>query len=136
MKKEQYSIHASLGLNHWWHYGTKMFFQRLIRRTLPNGAHILDAGCGVGDMIILLKDDYCVTGIDCSEDAVKFCSEKGIAGNIIICDINSLPFGNEVFNGVLSLDVLYHKWVFDDAYVLKRVYRVLKPGGKVSFSAN
>lgn len=131
MKKEQYDIHASLGLNHWWHYGTKIFFRKLINRTLPKGSDILDTGCGVGDMLMLLKEDHRVVGIDRSEDAINYCLEKGLAGNVIFGDVNNLPFNNESFDGVLSLDVLYHRWVPDDLQALKEIYRILRPKGKV-----
>lgn len=128
MEKKQYSVHARLGLGHWWHYGTKMFFQRLIKKSLSNGAYILDAGCGVGDMIALLNGEYHVIGIDCSNDAVRYCIEKNIK-NIVMGDISSLPFENESYNGVLSLDVLYHKWISGDFQALREIYRVTKPGG-------
>ena len=131
MKGEQYRVHASLGLRHWWHYGTKMFFLGLIKKSLPKGAELLDAGCGVGDMLMLLVDHYRVTGIDCSEDAMKYCAERGISCYVRQGDISNLPFNDGSFDGVLSLDVLYHSWVADDVDAAREMYRVLKPGGRV-----
>lgn len=98
---------------------------------MPAGSLILDAGCGVGDMIVLLKNKYRVVGIDASKDAVNYCSHKGIAEKVILGDISSLPFENNSFDGIVSLDVLYHEWVADDMAALKEMYRALKPGGKI-----
>lgn len=131
MKKEQYIIHAKLGINHWWHYGTKSFFNKMIRKTMTKGSIILDAGCGVGDMINLLRNDYTMYGLDSSQDALDFCSQKNLTENLILGDANKLPFNANSFDAVISLDVLYHKWIRDDLHALKEIHRVLKPSGKV-----
>ncbi len=131
MKKEQFEIHAKLGMRHWWHHSTKYFFLHLLTKHMPAGSLILDAGCGVGDMILLLKNKYRVVGIDASKDAVNYCSRKGIAEKVILGDVSSLPFDDNSIDGIVSLDVLYHEWVADDMAALKEMYRALKPGGKV-----
>lgn len=131
MKKEQYEAHAALGLDHWWHFGTKMFFRQLLLRSVPRGASVLDAGCGVGDMLHLLRDEYRVVGVDASETAVTYCRSRGLGDSVAHGNILALPFGDGTFDAVLSLDVLYHQWVPDDLQSLKELRRVLKPGGKL-----
>jgi len=131
MKKEQYAAHASLGIKHWWHYGTKMSFLHQVHKALHKGAYILDAGCGVGDMMMLLKEEYRVVGIDSSEDAIKYCSKKNIGTNIIKGNISDMPFESESFDAIISLDVLYHDWVHDDLLALCEMHRILKTGGKI-----
>ncbi len=118
-------------MKHWWHFGTKSYFNNLVRSRIPHGAAILDAGCGVGDMMMLLKDDYQITGTDCAPEALQACKEKGLAEKVLMGDINHLPFPENSFEGVLSLDVLYHQWVKDDLHALKEMYRILKPKGEL-----
>lgn len=131
MRKEQYRINAELGLKHWWNAGTKIFFFCLIKRMLPQGAHILDAGCGVGDLLGLLQATYRVVGIDSSEEAISYCTQRVPGINLIRGNVTTMPFENACFEGIVSLDVLYHEWVRNDAEALGEMYRLLKPGGKL-----
>ncbi len=108
-----------------------MFFLKVIEKTLSKGASILDAGCGVGDMIGLLRKNYCVVGVDSSEDALRYCTQKAPENIVIRGDISVMPFKNESFDGIISLDVLYHAWVRDDSQALWEMYQLLKPGGKL-----
>jgi SAM-dependent methyltransferase len=41
----------------------------------------------------------------------------------------SLPFREASFDVVTSFDVLYHRWVEDDAAAVRELARVLRPGG-------
>jgi SAM-dependent methyltransferase len=41
----------------------------------------------------------------------------------------SLPFAEASFDLVTSFDVLYHRWVEDDAAAVRELRRVLRPGG-------
>lgn len=95
---------------------------------MPSGGVILDAGCGAGGMLKLLKKDYPRTvGIDSSTTAVEFCKMEG--GDVFEGTVMSLPFVSDTFDGVISLDVLYHEGVEDDAAAMKEMTRTLKPGG-------
>jgi SAM-dependent methyltransferase len=98
---------------------------------LPQGAHILDAGCGVGDMLGLLQKNYRVVGIDSSEEAISYCTQRVPGISLIRGDVTLMPFENESFDGIVSLDVLYHEWVRNDAEALGEMYRLLKPGGRI-----
>jgi SAM-dependent methyltransferase len=42
-----------------------------------------------------------------------------------------LPFKDNCFDVLLSIDVLYHRQVYDDTLALKELYRVLKKGGNL-----
>ena len=65
-------------------------------------------------------------GLDCSEEAIRWCAEKGL-GEVRRGDIRDLPFGEDEFSLVLATDILEH--VEDDVKALAEIHRVLAPGG-------
>lgn len=79
-----------------------------LRSLFKPGMRVLDAGCGSGDMALLLKDLGCdVVGLDAhayahwearSSDRIKFCLGSSEA----------MAFGNGSFDGVISMDALHH----------------------------
>ena len=94
---------------------------------------LLDIGCGTGIYFKLLAE-YAdeILALDISEDMVAvakdFCKQNQL--NNIHPDVGSavkIPFDNQMFDTVISLDVLHHIEKLDD--VVDEVYRVLKPGG-------
>lgn len=102
---------------------------RLLSGYIPKGTKrtILDAGCGTGVAFPILKPFGKVTGVDISNEALRFArkvGEKTKKGSV-----TSLPFLNESFDVVVSLDVLYHTWVGDYHKALREYVRVLNHGG-------
>ncbi|HEY7162021.1 MAG TPA: class I SAM-dependent methyltransferase, partial [Acidobacteriota bacterium] len=59
-----------------------------------------------------------------------FCSHRQLK-NISRATVQQLPFEAEVFDAVISADVLYHRNVPEDRKALLEFYRVLKPGGSL-----
>lgn len=100
----------------------------LLKKYLPKNRKlkILDAGCGPGAALLYLSFFGDVTGVDISDEALKFARKRG---KVKKGDISSLPFEDESFDLVTSLDVLYHQWVKDNTRALFEVKRVLKKGG-------
>jgi SAM-dependent methyltransferase len=43
--------------------------------------------------------------------------------------VQALPFPQDAFDAVTSFDVLYHRWIEDDAAAVAELVRVLRPGG-------
>ena len=130
MKKEEYNNIATLADTHWWYQGMKNITITILKKylSLENKIRILDVGCGTGFMFPYLSIFGGVSGIDISDEAIKQCHKRkyfmarqGTAENI--------PYANETFELITSLDVLYHKDIRDDLKVLKEFNRILKPGG-------
>lgn len=46
-------------------------------------------------------------------------------------DARSLAFANNIFNTVISISVIEHVYGEDDSLVMKELWRVLKPGGRL-----
>ena len=76
---------------------------------LPANAKILDIGCGKGflpyDFLKVLPDAQ-IYGLDISEYAIKN-SKKEIKENLIVGDACSLPFDDNYFDLVISINTLH-----------------------------
>jgi 2-polyprenyl-6-hydroxyphenyl methylase/3-demethylubiquinone-9 3-methyltransferase len=88
---------------------------------------LLDLGCGDGFTIRLIKQDGDVSGIDIDPIAVNRARARGIEGRI--GSASSIPFPNESFDIVTSIEVLEH--LEDPLSAVKEARRVLKPGGSL-----
>lgn len=113
----------------WWYRGMAAILARLLSGYLPKGTkpNILDAGCGTGAAFPILRPFGSVTGVDISTEALSYA--KKIGEKTKKGSVTSLPFLNESFDVVVSLDVLYHTWVDDYHKALREYVRVLAPGG-------
>src|SRR3990172_8752183 len=130
MDKEQYQLLYDLELTHWWYVGMRKVLHSLLS-FLPSGLRVLDAGCGTGGTSASLAKFGSVYGIDFSPDAVQLCVRRPSV-KIVRGSITHLPFQNESFDLVTSLDVLYHRGVQSDELALAEFFRVLRPGGWVA----
>lgn len=92
------------------------------RKTLK----ILDGGCGTGLLAKKLEKYGNVEAVDISTEALKFAKKRGIKAKL--ASVAQLPFKENIFDLVVSVDVIYHKEV-DDQKALGEFFRVLKPGG-------
>lgn len=128
MDSSVYEVDARLGQTHWWYVGRRRLFSRLISRLGTRSADpVLDVGTSAGTNLRMLRDAGFtdVTGLDPSDDAIRWCAEQGL-GNVHRGDITSMPFADESFGLVLATDVIEH--VDDDAGALAEIRRVLRPG--------
>jgi SAM-dependent methyltransferase len=89
---------------------------------------ILDAGCGTGFTLRHLNGYGVLIGIDISETALGYCRKRGLS-KIAKASVSALPFSDDIFDMVVSSDVLYHKLVEEDAAAIHEMGRVLKRGG-------
>jgi len=98
---------------------------------------VLDLGCGVGrNLIPLVKQEFSVSGIDYAPEAIKQTSEilkkENLKAQLIEGDIYKiLPYKNDFFDAVISVQVIQHAYEKDILKALKEIYRVLKPGGLI-----
>jgi ubiquinone/menaquinone biosynthesis C-methylase UbiE len=98
---------------------------------------ILDAGCGRGDLIKVLSQEYphsSLIGVDYSEAAVKIAQDalKGEPNiRIVRTDISSLPFEDNSIDYIFCLDIVEHLYQEHLEKAVKEMARVLRPGGKI-----
>ena len=123
-----YAVEAAVEQEHWWFVGRRTLFAREIRRlAMDETSVVLDVGSSTGTNLRLLRDQGFtrVTGLDFSEESVRWCSEKGLPP-VKRGDVCALPFDDNSFDLVLATDIIEH--VEDDAQALREIHRVLKPG--------
>ena len=130
MEKEQYKILFELEDNYWWHASLRKLIVDNLRRNAiaERPLQILDAGCGTGGNLATLRKEGRVVGLDLSEDAIYFSRKRGVK-NLLRGSVSALPFKDGSFNVLLSIDVLYHRFVRDDTSSLKEFHRMLTKGG-------
>jgi ubiquinone/menaquinone biosynthesis C-methylase UbiE len=102
-----------------------------------HGKCVLEYGCGLGDISILLaKSGAKVVSFDISEASIQVSAQKAKVnktGNELALSVaagENLPYANESFDVIFGKAILHHLSVKLGHYDL---YRVLKKGGKAVF---
>lgn len=115
--------------SHFYYVGTHNAVVKLLNTYLnkKGGNKILDAGCGTGALVKKLSKYGRVWGIDASKEAIKLSHKNKI--KVKLASVENIPFKDNTFDALVSVDVLYHKAVKSDVRALKEFKRVLKPGG-------
>ncbi|MFL6336782.1 MAG: methyltransferase domain-containing protein, partial [Pyrinomonadaceae bacterium] len=92
------------------------------------GSRVLDLGCGAGMLALLKRKGVTLAGIDLSEECALAARRNGYD---LTCaaELTRLPFDDDSFDYVVSLDVLGHVEFKEKDAVLSEVARVLRPGG-------
>ena len=115
--------------SHWWFVGRRKIVFSILDKYLPvvkGQLRLLDVGCGTGFNLARLDKYGHATGVDISEEAVKF-SRLRNCKDVLKIDKGDLPFNNNTFNVVTVLDVIEH--IDDDYAALSDYYRVMKDKG-------
>jgi SAM-dependent methyltransferase len=114
---------------HWWFRWRYELISRIVGELNAGDAadfRILDAGCGTGQMLQHLGRFGRAVGIDASPEAIRFAATRTV-DHLVLGSILDLPFADDSFDCVLSLDVIEH--IDADADLLRHLATVLKPGG-------
>lgn len=111
-------------------------YVKKLRKLNFNVGKILDAGCGFGEMDIVLAKNFpsCeITGIDLSEPLLNHANQLKEFNDLnerihfLKGDINKLPFENQSFDVVFCINMVH--WVDNPQQMLNEINRVLKPEG-------
>ena len=98
---------------------------------------VLDLGCGAGrNLIYLSKKDFDVCGIDYAHEGLKIIKERlkkeKIKSNLKLGNIfNKLPYEDNFFDAVISIQVLQHGKVNEIKGAIQEIRRILKPSGLI-----
>lgn len=104
---------------------------------LPRGAHVLDAGCGVGDVASRLASAHWlrVTGIDILDFNIRTARRRAARRNLRDAltfrqmSYAALDFPDSTFDGAYTMETLVHSDRIET--VLAGLHRVLVPGGRL-----
>jgi SAM-dependent methyltransferase len=116
--------------SHVWRAGQERRLQ-MIRRAAPQlaSARVLVDGCGLGMYVRALAPlAREVFGLDIEVERVREGARAGIGG-LMAGQAEALPFASNVFDLVLSHEVLEH--VANDRQAVREILRVLRPGGRL-----
>lgn len=132
-KRDEYEKMFRLEQRLWWY---RILHERVLRaigrQFGPDrrGLRLLDAGCGTGGLLDLLRRaGYTdLRGVDGSADAVAFCRERGL--DVTLLNLNDFAtYPPEPFDVIVCNDVFCY---FDDAalhQLLTQLAKRLRPGG-------
>ncbi len=105
----------------------------LCRGRIPDGALVLDAGCGTGYLSRHLRKqgiDWRLVQCDIAEEMCRVArksSNSELLHATVCTDLTALPLADASVDAVFSSLCL--QWVTDPAAALLEIRRVLKPGG-------
>ncbi|MDZ4760261.1 MAG: class I SAM-dependent methyltransferase [Alphaproteobacteria bacterium] len=132
---------AELENRHWWHLGMQHIALALLK-TAGAGPikRVLDAGCGTGAMMRWAGEKLGATdihGIDISPDALAYCRAENPAWKVQEGSVLDLPFPPDMFDLVISNDVVQHLPTNGgDLQGIREMARVLVPGGALLLRTN
>jgi SAM-dependent methyltransferase len=97
---------------------------------LPDGAAVLDLGCGAGiPSTRLLAEHFDVTGVDISAAQIRLARANVPNARFVHGDVSEVSFPGESFAGVVALYAISHVPREEHAGLFGRIAGWLRPGG-------
>jgi len=135
METYEYQTMRSVEDTYWWYAGLRYRVIDCLKTIIRPGEQlrILDAGCGTGGMMRLLKIYFStceIIGIDFSPQATQFSRDRN-AGPVIMASVDKAPFCPGSFDIIVSLDAVLEMRGINNAQALLDFHRMLKDGGRL-----
>jgi 2-polyprenyl-3-methyl-5-hydroxy-6-metoxy-1,4-benzoquinol methylase len=106
-------------------------------RSLPNGAAVLDLGCGAGVPVAeaLDHDGLLIHGIDASPTLVAAFRQRLLHAPVACETIADSGFFDRTFDGVVAVGLLFLLPAEEQRAAIRKVAAALNPGGRFLFTA-
>jgi SAM-dependent methyltransferase len=130
MNPAEYAAMFAVEDRHWWYVGVRREVERWLGHIRPADGRklrILDAGCGTGGLLANLRTPGWRVGVEISAHGIGFARTRSLTA-LAQASVSALPFGDESFDAVVSIDVLCHAGV-EERQAVEEASRVLRPGG-------
>ncbi|HEY2252236.1 MAG TPA: class I SAM-dependent methyltransferase [Planctomycetaceae bacterium] len=135
MNSVEYDVMATVESEHWWYLGLQDLVRRSVRWLDVARDHplaVLDAGCGTGQNLRLLKEilfpEY-VGGFDFSPQAIEYAALKNPGADLYLSNICDPEVHVSALDVVISCDVVDVPGAGAALPGLKRLVSKLRPGG-------
>ena len=132
MSPDEHDIMRAVEDEYWWYQALRQHVADSIEPLTP-AFSVLDAGCGTGGTLATLRRKFpraVLTGIEPGDHALRLTAARGIHAELVRAGVHELPFAQDSFDFVLSLDV-WSQGGIDDALAAHETHRVLRPGGRL-----
>src|SRR4051795_2882772 len=118
----------------WWYRGMRQILFRMLDPFLKERRmdRVLEAGCGTGYFSHCLQKErgWPVVPLDLSGEGLRYARALGVE-RPVQGDIGALPFADDTFDLVLSLDVIVHFPRGQEHIPMRELARVTRPGGLI-----
>lgn len=132
MEPREYELMAGLEDGMWWYRAAHANLMLALGRPPATANPLLDAGCGTGGFLRRLgqaRPGLAAVGLDISGQALSL-ARRRIDARLCAGSVNALPFADDSFAAVTSIDVLCHRAV-EPLKALSEAFRCLAPGGRL-----
>ncbi len=129
MERTEYTLMQEMEESMWWYQGLHAHVLGSIAKYAPRFDTLLDAGCGTGGMLKVVRNNYpeaWLHGLDISDQACAAARDKSGA-TVTLGSADALPHPDRSFDVLLNLDVLSYDLDLEAA--VRGFFRVLEPGG-------
>ena len=132
MSLEYYDTHSQEFFNRTFNVDHSPLYEVFLQ-SIPQGGHILDAGCGSGrDSLAFINKGYTVTSMDASLEMCKLASAH-TGQEVILKEFQQIEWKNK-FDGIWAFASLLHVSRDEIQGTLGILKNALKPGGLMLIS--
>jgi ubiquinone/menaquinone biosynthesis C-methylase UbiE len=111
--------------------GAKQRYLEWLTAGLPEGARVLDLGCGPGRQAAWLSGRFRVVGADISIRQLALARRAAPEAGFVLADMSSLQFRPASFDAIAAMYSIIHVPREEHDGLLRDLYSFLRPGGRL-----